>query len=114
MADTVIVMRTGQAPLRLRGEAIASHRSSANNASPNYSGSTGRSQEVTIYLTASGKHVVAIRHFTQWQGEHDSDEAAVFPSAAECLNYLKDRVPHWMVQELVEEIGEEKVAEDVD
>ena len=114
MTDTIIVKRSGQAPLRVRGELIASNSSSSNNASPSYSGSTGRSQKVNIYRTTSGKCVVAIHHNTCWQGEHDSDEAAIFPSPAECITFLKDRIPRWMVDELVQEIGEEKVAEDIE
>ena len=113
MGDTIIVRRTGQAPLHIRGERLAGGSSSLNNASPNYSGSTGHCQQVRIYRTASGKHVVSIHHETQWQGEHDTDEAAVFPSLAECVQFLGDRVPGWMLQDIINELGEEEVAQDV-
>lgn len=111
--DTTIVKRTGQAPLRIRGELLASNNSSSDNARSDYSGSTGRSQEVSVYKTASGKFVVAIHHDTYWQGEHDTDEAVVLPSLAQCVAYLEDNVPGWMLQELIEELGEEAVAEEI-
>ena len=114
MADTIIVKRSGQAPLRIRGTLIADNHSSFNSASPSYSGSTGHSQSVKVYQTASGKYVISIANYTQWQGQHNTDDAAVFPSLAECITFLKDRVPRWMVDELVKEIGEEKVAEDIE
>jgi hypothetical protein len=114
MSDTIIVRRTGQAPLRVRGEVIATGESSFNNASPDYSGSTGRAQEVQVIKTASGKYVAAIHHVTQWQGEHNTDEAAVFPSLTQITKYLSDHVPGWMLQELVEQLGEEAVAEEVE
>jgi len=114
MSKTIIVRRTGQAPLRVRGEVVANKESSFNNAASNYSGSTGRAQEVRILKTATGKYVVAIHHKTLWQGEHDTDEAAVFPSCKECVEYLQGRVPNWMLQDLIEELGEETVAEEVE
>ena len=114
MADTTIIRRSGQAPLRIRGELLAQGETSSNNASAEYSGSTGRSQTVRIYRTASGKYVVAIHHYTHWQGEHDTDEAAVFPSLVECVEFLGERVPSWLHRRLVGELGEEQVAVDVD
>jgi len=113
MSETIIVRRTGQAPLRVRGEVLASNESSLNNANPGYSGSTGHAQDVKVYLTASKKYVVAIHHTTQWQGEHDTDEAAVYPSLNECVAHLSERVPGWMLQELMTDLGEEAVAEEV-
>lgn len=114
MSKTIIIRRTGQAPLRIRGTLLAHNCSSSNNASPSYSGGVGRSQQVSIYRTAAGKHVAAIHHNTAWQGEHDTDEAAVYPSAKGCLEYLRERVPGWMLQELIEDLGEEAVAEEIE
>ena len=99
--DTTIIRRTGQAPLRIRGELLASNESSSNNASGDYSGNVGRSEEVSVYRTQSGKYVVAIHYATCWQGEHDTDEAAVFPGLLQAVAYLSDRVPGWMLQELI-------------
>lgn len=112
--DTIMVHRTGQAPLRIRGELLAEAESNANNASVSYSGSVGRSQEVKVYHTTGGKHVVAIHHSTCWQGEHDTDEAAVFPSLKESVDFLSERVPGWMLQELIKELGEDAVAEEIE
>ena len=114
MSETIIVKRTGQAPLRIRGEVVASSSSSFSNASGSYSGSTGVAVEVEVYKTAGGKFVVAIHHLTQWQGQHDTDEAAVFPSLKQCVEFLSDRISGWMLQELIEGMGEDAVAEEVE
>ena len=114
MSNTIIVHRTGQAPLRVRGEVVASNGTSENNASGSYSGSPGRSQEVKIITTASKRYVVAIHHNTLWQGEHDTDDAVVLPGLSQVIEYLGDRVPGWMLTELIKELGEEAVAVEVD
>jgi hypothetical protein len=100
----------------VRGEVVAKGGTSWNNASSAYSGSNGRQQTVRIIKTATGKYVVAILNETQWQGDHDTEDAAVFPSLKDCLAYLLDRLrlPRWMIDELVEQIGEENVAEDIE
>ncbi len=114
MSETIIVRRTGQAPLRVRGEVIASNETSDNNASPDYSGSPGRSQDVRVIKTASGKYVAAIHHNTCWQGEHDTDEAVVLPGLSQVVEYLGDCAPGWMLKELIKEMGEEAVAEEIE
>jgi len=111
--NTMIVRRTGQAPLRIRGELLAAVAQSMNNASTSYSGSPGRCSEVKLYRTATGKHVVSILHRTIWQGEHDTHEAAVYPDLGGCLAYIAARMPGWVVDAIVAEIGEDAVAEDV-
>ena len=113
MSDTIIVHRTGQAPLRVRGVVIAKSESSWNNANPAFSGSTGRQQTVRIIKTAAGKYVVAILRETQWQGDHDTEDAVVLASLPECLGYLTGIIPGWMHEDLVEQIGEENVAEEI-
>lgn len=112
--DTTIIRRTGQAPLRVRGELLASAESSSNNASSAYSGSVGRSQEARVIRTATGKHVVAIHYCTCWQGEHDTFDAAVLPGLKQCVEYLEDKVPAWLLQDLIHDLGEEAVAEEVE
>ncbi|MDP2952008.1 MAG: hypothetical protein Q8O76_01665 [Chloroflexota bacterium] len=112
--DTIIIKRSGQAPLRVRGELLARAESSSNNASGGYSGSVGRCQVVRVLRTASGKYVAAIHHITQWQGEHDTYEAAVYPSLKQCVEYLGKEVPGWMLQDLIRDLGEEAVAEEVE
>ena len=111
---TIIIRRTGQAPLRIKGEELARSVSSSDSASPSYSGSVGRSQEVAVYRTASGKYVAAITDLTNWQGEHDTYDAAVFAGIKPCLGYLQERVPGWMLQSLIEGLGEEVVTEEAD
>lgn len=112
-STTTIIKRTGQAPLRIRGAQLAHAETSMNNADPSYSGSPGNSADVTIYRTAAGRHVVAIAHLTIWQGCHDTDEAAVFPTLPECIQYLQGRVPGWLVEDIIEQLGPDNVAEEV-
>jgi|GEM_PF-5398339 len=113
MSETIIIRRTGQAPLRVRGEEIATNESSLNGASASYSG-TGRSLKVQVIKTTTGNYVVATHHISLWQGEYDTNEASVFPGLKQCVAYLSERVPNWMLKELIEELGEEAVAEEVD
>lgn len=112
--ETIIVRRTGQVPLRVRGELLAEAASSMESASMAYSGGPGRSQEVKIYCTTSGKYVVALHRSTIWEGEHTTDEAAVFPSLKECVGFLSSRVPGWMLADLIQALGADAVAEDVE
>ena len=112
MSNTIIVHRTGQAPLRVRGEVIASSGTSSDNASSSYSGSPGRSMAVEVIKTATAQYVVSIHYSTCWQGEHDTDEAVVFPSLTQAIDYLGD-IPGWLLSEIIEEIGDEAVAEEV-
>lgn len=113
MSETIIVRRTGQAPLRIRGEVVAEVESSSNNAHPDYSGSAGHWSKVTVYKTAKGLYVVALHCFTCWEGEHDSDEVWVLLSLSEVVMRMSDRLPGWMLQELIGLLGEEAVAEEV-
>jgi len=114
MSDTIIVPRTGQAPLRVRGQEISSHASSWNKSDPSYSGAAGREQTARVIKTAGGKYVVAVENRTQWQGEHDTCNAAVFPSLKEVMEYLRQHVPTWMVDDFIDDFGAEAVAEDVE
>lgn len=114
MSETIIVRRTGQAPLRVRGVIIASVSSSWDTASTAYSGSTGQKQDVCIIRTSTGKYVVRVEHYTLWLGSKDTHDAAVYPSLKQCVEYLSDRIPGWMLKELIEELGEEAVAEEVE
>jgi hypothetical protein len=111
---TIIIRRTGQTPLRIKGEELAMSASSSSNASPSYSGSVGRSQEVAVYRMATGKYVAAITDLTSREGEHDTYDAAEFAGIKPCLGYLQERVPGWMLQSLIETLGEEVVTEEVD
>ncbi|MDZ4245741.1 MAG: hypothetical protein U1D67_01335 [Dehalococcoidia bacterium] len=108
MSNTIIVKRTGQAPLRVRGEVVASNGTAEGQGSP------GRWQDVKVLSTASKRYVVSIHHNTMWQGEHDTDEAVVLPSLNQVVEYLGERVPGWLLTELIEELGEEAVAEEVE
>lgn len=114
MTETTIIKRTGQAPLRIRGELVLETESSWNNAASHYSGTTGRRQKIKIYKLASGRYLVAIDNLTQWQGQHDTYEAAVFPAIVDCVTYIQQRVPVHIVDYIIWRLGEETLAIDVE
>jgi hypothetical protein len=113
MSDTIIVKRTGQAPLRVRGEVIVEKETSPNNASPHYEG-TGVWSVTRIIKTGSGKYVASVAHYTQWQGSHDSYEAGVFPDAKSAVNWLQSRIPHFALEDIIDRLGADTVAEEVE
>ena len=109
--ETVIIQRTGQAPLRVRGALIASASSTPDTSSASYSGGTGWWQDVAVYRTATGRYVVALSHHTQGEGGHDTDEAAVYPGQMGCIGFLSARVPSWMLFEVMEQLDEDDLVE---
>ena len=59
------------------GELIAEAETSPETARSDYSGSTGRWQELKLYRTKGGKYICSRKDGSQWQGEHDRHEAAI-------------------------------------
>lgn len=110
-----VVKRSGQTPLAFEGEVLASFATSFDRAHPDYSGRPGRAESVTVYRTKGGKYVVAVAHLTCWQGGHDHYDAQVFGSLSSALNYLafEADVPEWVVDEIIDQLGAEAVAEEV-
>ncbi|MFW6125517.1 MAG: hypothetical protein ACOC58_00270 [Chloroflexota bacterium] len=113
MEEQHIVPRTKDRPLRFTGELVWTGKTSLNNASSSFSGSTGRAHTVKVYRTAKGKYVVHVHHITQWQGEHDSDEAFVLASLSECVPFLSESIPGWLLEDFIDAVEPENVAEDV-
>jgi hypothetical protein len=110
---TYAIPRTGERPLRFSGELVWEGGTSLESASPDYSGAAGRAQDVKVYRTSKGTYVVHVHHQTQWQGEHDSDEAEVLASLSDCIPYLSEKIPGWLLQEFIRAVGPENVAEEV-
>lgn len=100
-----VVSRTEGRALRFDGELLAAVKSSMNRASRRWSGWTGRSQELELYRTVSGKFVAVARNLTCWQGERDTVEAAVCGTEEEVFAFFDSRAPGWLAQELYEEAG---------
>lgn len=111
--EGIIVRRSGERPLHFQGELLWSGETSLESASPDYSGSAGRAEKAKVYHTASDKYVVAIHYITQWQGEHDTNEAAVFDNLKGAVDYLKEKIPGWLLQDAIKELGPAKLAEEV-
>lgn len=112
--ETIIVRRTGERPLKFQGELVYEGGTSLNNASPSYSGATGRAEDAKLYKTAKGSFVVAIHNITQWQGEHDTDEAYVCASKAAAIDCLRSHIPGWLLDDIMDIIGKEDIAEEVE
>jgi len=76
----IIVRRDGDRDLEFRGVLLGSGA---------MKNGTWRGTNVDIYRTASGRYVMAVRAWTQWQGEHDSHRAAVCDTPEEVLAWLR-------------------------
>lgn len=82
------VQRDGDRDIEFDGELIAQAETSSNNASPDYSGSTGRWTELKLFQTKAGKFVASRVNRTQWQGERDTHEAAVCDNEADAVEFF--------------------------
>lgn len=99
---TIIVERNGDRDIRFVGELIAEVSSSANNASGDYSGSTGRWSELRLYRSRGGKLICEQIGHTQWQGEHTRYSGAVCSTDAEVIAFFG---LGWLAKELYDEAG---------
>lgn len=87
---------------------MGSASSSANNASPYYSGSTGLWTELALYRTKSGKFVCHQIGRTMWEGQRDRFSGKV----CETLDEVKDFFGHrWLAKSLYKEAGIDDVIE---
>lgn len=83
-----VVNRDGEPDLKFTGDMLASASSSANQASPDYSGSTGRWVELKLFRTSGGNYVCSQVSKTQWQGEQDGYSGAVCKSIEEVFTFF--------------------------
>ena len=80
--EEITINRTGQPPLRFKGEKIGK-------------GSTWQASKCTrwtvveIYKTSGGKYVAEVVHRTQWEGESDRREATSKATPAEVIEWLR-------------------------
>ncbi len=93
----ITVERAGERDIRFVGELIATATSSDNNASSDYSGSTGRWAELRLYRSRGVKFVCSQIGKTRWQGEHDRHSGAVCDTAAEVVAFFG---LGWLAKEL--------------
>lgn len=104
--EKVTIKRTGQRALQFTGELIAEAISSANNASAVYSGAVGRWQELQLWRTSGGNFVCYRFDGTQWQGEHDREEAVIAKSEEAVIEFFG---LDWLAQDLYQAAGIEAV-----
>ena len=86
--ETLTIRRDNEPDLSFTGELLASASSSADTAHPDYSGTTGRWQELSLYRTKGGKFICSRIERTQWQGEHDVHRAAVADDPAGVIQFF--------------------------
>ena len=86
--QTITIKRTDERSLRFRGVLLGKNGSSFNNASPDYSGQTGRRETLYLYSTSGGNYVAVKERGTQWQGEHNIIEAKLCKTIDEVVNFL--------------------------
>jgi hypothetical protein len=70
------------------GHLIGTAETSPDNTRRDYSGSTGRWQELELYKTDGGKYVCSRMHGTQWQSERDHYEAAICENEVDVINFF--------------------------
>ena len=63
--QTFTIKRTDERSLRFRGVLLGKNGSSFNNASPDYSGQTGRRETLYLYSTSGGNYVAVREKETQ-------------------------------------------------
>jgi hypothetical protein len=88
MSNQYTIDRDDGTNIRFIGKRIGSASTSPETARSDYSGSTGRWQELELYRTAGDKFVCSRMNGTQWQGEHDTHEATSCATEAEVIAFF--------------------------
>lgn len=83
-----IIPRDYDRSISFTGTELASVKSQPDQGVSNYSGSTGRWIELTLYRTTGGKYICERVGRTQWQGEHNRHEAIVCDTHDEIVKFL--------------------------
>lgn len=84
------VTRDGDLDLTFTGRLVGSGEHGSGGTS-GYACDWNRGTKVCLYLTAAGHVVTAVHYWSQWQGESESDIAAVHAGGAEALAWLVDQ-----------------------
>lgn len=84
------------------GVALCTVRSSPDQSHPDFSGSTGRWSEYTLYVTKAGKYVCSKILYTQWQGEWDKHIVEVKETTEGVFEFFGDKA---LALELYERSG---------
>jgi hypothetical protein len=106
--ESFIVKRDGDKALRFQGARLANVYNSGSTGHRFYSGSVGRSMELSLYKTAAGKYVCEAIGHTSWQGEHDRHNAEVCENLDGVFAFFED-CPHYLAVQLYENAGIEYV-----
>lgn len=70
------------------GELLGVAKSSPNQASASFSGSTGRWQVLRLYRTRAGRYVCHRKNRTEWDGERDTSVGRVCTTEAEVFEFF--------------------------
>jgi len=79
-----VLMRTGEPPLKFRGEVLASADGRWQNGKDQ-----NRWHEITVYRTPGGNHVLEVVYHTLWQGESDHHHVVVTETLQGAISNLK-------------------------
>jgi len=85
---TVTVLRSGDIPLRFRGERIATASSETVRGQ-----SRNRWHEISVYRTEGGSYVLQIDYVTRWQGEVDINGVWICDDARQVARRLREHDP---------------------
>lgn len=102
--ETITLQRTGRRPVSFTGELLARVETSSEQASGIYSGGVGHSSEVRVYRAEfSGRYVVAVTRYSQWQGELTTHEVELFEDGSELAAWIESSAPLalWARDELI-------------
>lgn len=89
----VIIKRKEERPLTLEGTLLATYKTSPHKRHKNWSGSSGRWEEVKVYRANAGGLILHRAQLTNWRGENDRLELLSFGYLEKLLQYLNEVSP---------------------
>ncbi|CUX03371.1 hypothetical protein [Agrobacterium genomosp. 2] len=104
------VERDNNRPLRFTGQRIGYAYSTSDRGRENFSGQTGMSQVLKLFVSKRGEYIACCTWITQWQGHRDSHDAIVTRDREEVFEFFGFG---WLAMELYAGTGWD-IAEDLD
>lgn len=106
--ETITVKRDDQRDVKFTGELVGVAASSADRASQNYSGSTGRWAKLALYRTKGGTYVCERIEYTRWQGEQTGHSGAVCENEEQVVEFFGCG---WLAKDLYEDASIDSAVE---
>lgn len=83
-----VVQRDNNRPLRFTGMRIGHARSTSNRGRQDFSGQTGISQVMQLFVNKRGEYVASSAFFTEWQGQRDRHDAVVTRNREDVVQFF--------------------------